>query len=218
MAGQLRHLAALLVEPDPTPALLDVVVLDPHACCRADTGEGVAHERDEGAVAKPEQGSGVDGGEQLVHLLGREHGSLALADAVLRSSDSMRGVGLQDVTGDQPVEQHPDCGQVLLDGGLRVGAAELLDVGGHVHRRHSGKVVQTSLRAPGCEGLDGLEVGAAGVWVADVDGEELPEASRSPIAGTLHQRWKYLRGWGVHDYARAGHPRWTPCSMSFCFA
>ena len=93
MAGKLGYLAALLVEPHPTPALLDVVVLDPHAGRRADAGEGVAHERDEGAVAEPEQGSGVDGGEQLMHLLGREHGGLAFADAVLRPSDGMGWIG-----------------------------------------------------------------------------------------------------------------------------
>lgn len=54
-------------------------------------------------------------------------------------------------------------------------AAELLDVGGDVHGGYTGKVFQASLRAPGSEGLDGLEVGAAGVGVTDIDGEELPE-------------------------------------------
>ncbi len=114
MAGKLGHLAALLVKPYPTPALLDVVVPDSHAGRRADAGEGVAHERDEGTVAEPEQGSGVDGGEQLMHLLGREYRCFALSDAVLRSSYGMGGIDVQNVAGDQPIEQHPDRGQVLL--------------------------------------------------------------------------------------------------------
>ena len=156
-------LAALLMQAHPAAALLDVVILDPHAGGRADAGECVAHERDEGAVAQPEQGAGVDGGEQLVHLLGRKYGGFALADAVLRPAHGVSRIGVQDVARHQPIEQHADRGQVLLHGGLGVGAAELLDVGGDVHGRHPGEVVQTPLRAPGGEALDGLEVGAPGV-------------------------------------------------------
>jgi hypothetical protein len=37
-------------------------------------------------------------------------------------------------------------------------------------------IPQTFLLAPGGEALDGLKVGAPGVRVADVDGEELPKA------------------------------------------
>ncbi len=86
------------------------------------------------------------------------------------------GLVVHDVAGHQPVEEHPDRGQVLFDGRLRVRAAELLDVRRDVHRRHPGQIPQTSLLTPGGEPLDGFEVGAAGVRVADVDGEELPEA------------------------------------------
>lgn len=111
-----------------------------------------------------------------MHLLGREYGGLAFANAVLRSADGMGWIGLHDVAGDQPIEQHPDRGQVLFDGGLGVGAAELFDVSGDVHRCDPGEVLQTPLRAPVGKGVDGLEVGPAGMRVADVDGEELPEA------------------------------------------
>ena len=114
------------------------------------------------------------------------------------------GLALHDVAGDQPIEQHPDRGQVLLDGRFGVRAAELLDVAGNVHRRHPGKIVQTSRRAPGREGLNGLEVGAAGMRVADVDGEKLPEAP-STLGQLLEQagqpagvrRRENLTHWGL---------------------
>lgn len=60
MAGQLGHLAALLMEPHPSPALLDVVVLDAHAGRRSDAGEGVPHQRNERPIPQAEQGSSVD--------------------------------------------------------------------------------------------------------------------------------------------------------------
>ncbi len=100
-----------------------------------------------------------------------------LADAMLRPPNSVGRIGVHDVAGGQPIEQHPDRGQVLLDGVFGMGAAELLDVGGYVHGRHPRKIFQTSLRAPGGEGLDGLEVGPSSMDIAGVDGEELPEAT-----------------------------------------
>jgi hypothetical protein len=64
---------------------------------------------------------------------------------------------------------------VLFDGGLRVRAAELLDIRRDVHRRHHGQIPQAFVVTPGGEGLDGFEVGATCIAIADVDGEELPE-------------------------------------------
>lgn len=49
----------------------------------------------------------------------------------------MSGIAVHDMAGHQPIEQHPDCGQVRLG----VGAAELLDIGGDVHGRHRGEVL-----------------------------------------------------------------------------
>jgi integrase len=64
MTGKLRHLAALLVQPHPAAALLDVIVLDLHSDGGPDAGEGIAHQGDQNAVTEPEQGSGVDRGKQ----------------------------------------------------------------------------------------------------------------------------------------------------------
>jgi hypothetical protein len=166
MAGKVGHLAALLVQPHPAAALLHIEVFNLHSGGCTDAGEGVAHQADQSAIAQPEQGSGVDRGQQRVHLLDREHGGLALANAVFRSPYRMGRVAFHDGSGHQPVEEHPDRGQVLFDGGLRVGAAELLDIRRNVHRRHLGQIHQTFLVTPGGEAMYGFEVGAAGVRVA----------------------------------------------------
>ena len=104
----------------------------------------------------------------------------------------MGRVALHDVPGHQPVEEHPDRGQVLFDGRLRVRASELLDIRRDVHRRHPGQIPQAFLVAPGGESLDGFEVGAAGIGVADIDGEELPEASAA-MGDALEKRWQTVR-------------------------
>ena len=176
MAGELGHLAALFVQPHPAAALLHIEVFNLHSGGRSDAGEGVPHKSDQGSVAEPEQGSGVDRGQKFPHLVGREDGSLAFADAVLRAPYRMGRVGLHDVPGHQPIEEHPNRGQVLFDGRLRVRAAELLDVGRDVHRCHPGQISQTSTCAPGGKALDGFQIGAAGIGIANVDSEELPEA------------------------------------------
>jgi len=93
------------------------------------------------------------------------------------------------VSGHQPIEEHADRGQVLFDGRLRVRAAELLDVGGDVHRRHPRQIPETPHLTPVGESLDGFEVGAAGVLVADVDSEEFPEAS-ALMRNRLEQGWQ----------------------------
>ena len=55
VAGELVDLAAFFVQPHPAAALLDVVVFDLHCDGGADAGEGVAHERDERAIAEADE-------------------------------------------------------------------------------------------------------------------------------------------------------------------
>ena len=77
---------------------------------------------------------------------------------------------------------------MLFDGRLRVGTAELLDVRGDVHRRHPGQISETSLLTPGGETLYDFEVGAAGICISDVDGEELLEAPATLRHGLEERR------------------------------
>ena len=46
------------------------------------------------------------------------------------------GLGRENLADDQPVEQHADRRQVLLDGRRAVAASEHLDIGGDVMRAH----------------------------------------------------------------------------------
>jgi hypothetical protein len=53
MGRHLVQFAALLMRTHPAAALLDVEVLDPHAEHGADPGEGVGHQRYQGAITLP---------------------------------------------------------------------------------------------------------------------------------------------------------------------
>ena len=90
----------------------------------------------------------------------------------------MRRVGGDDLAGDQPVEQHADGGQVLLDRRLLEILAERLDIGRDVQRLDVGELAELVVLAPGEEPADGMQVGRPGVLVADGGGEELQEAAR----------------------------------------
>ena len=80
-----------------------------------------------------------------------QHRGLAGLDHVLRPAHRVRRVGGDDLAGDQPVEQHADGGQVLLDGRLLEILAERLDVGGDVQRLDVGELADLVLLAPGEE-------------------------------------------------------------------
>ena len=100
--------------------------------------------------------------------------------------DGMGGVVRHDLADDQPVEQHPDRGELLLDRGRGVRAAQLLDPGGDMDRPDR-RQAQAHLPAPGEEAPGGAGVGGAGVRVADPGGEELDVADGSALAGGCHQ-------------------------------
>jgi hypothetical protein len=87
-----------------------------------------------------------------------------------------------DAAGSQPVEEHADGGQVLLDGGGGFLASNQLDVGGDVQRLDGGQG-QAVLLAPLEEIAGGTGVGFAGVRVADGGGEELDEAFGGLVPG-----------------------------------
>ena len=79
-------------------------------------GEAVNEDREECAVAKPRQIRHVDAVEEGTGFLCREDGGLCGLDDVLRAPDRARGVERQDLAGDEPVKEHPQRREVLLDG------------------------------------------------------------------------------------------------------
>ena len=84
--------------------------------------------------------------------------------------------------GDEPVEQHADRGEVLLDGRGAVAAAENLDIGGDVMRAHRRKRRDALGIEPGEERAHGDGVGGAGVGLRmlAVNAMLLNETGREP--------------------------------------
>ena len=164
--------AALLVEPEPPLALLPEVVLPPHPDHRAHPRDTVEHDRDERAVAQAGERARVDRREEPAGLGRREHRRRARRDDVLGPPDGRRRVHRQDLADDEPVAEHADGRQVLLDGGRRPGVGP--DVGRHVQRRDRLER-QAARLAPGQKLPHGPSVRRPRPPVGDPRGEELQE-------------------------------------------
>jgi hypothetical protein len=108
----------------------------------------------------------------------------------------------------QPVEQVAQRRQVALGGGRAAGRRQLLNVAGDVEAGDLAELADTALLAPGEEGRHVLQVGAPGVRIPDVGGEELQEAPAGAIAHRLDEG-RRLEGGGTDDEA-GGHGRAVP--------
>ena len=96
---------------------------------------------------------------------------------------SLATIGGDDLAGDQPVEQHADGGEVLLDRRFFKILAERLDIGRDVERLDIGDLADLMMVDPGEEPNDGVIIGRPRVLVADGGGEELEEAARGLVTG-----------------------------------
>ena len=124
-------------------------------------------------------------------------GGLAFLDDVLRPAHRGGRIGAgENLADDQPVEQHADRREVLLDGRRAVAAAENLDVGGDVMRAHRRERRDVLGVEPGEERAHGDGVGGAGVRVADVGGEEIEKPQAGVLAGVGDQSRHQHRGCG----------------------
>src|SRR5689334_20456606 len=78
--------AAFLVEPQPrAPALLKIA-LDPERNDRTDASEGVAHQAEQGALAKADEFARIDSTSALAHLGAGQHRRLATRDHELEAA------------------------------------------------------------------------------------------------------------------------------------
>ena len=109
----------------------------------------------------------MDAVEERARFVGGQHAGFAALDDVLGAAYRGGRIDGDDMAGDQPVEQHADGGQVLLDGRLLGILAWGLDVGGDVQRLDVGELAELVPVAPGEELADGMRVGLPGVAVAD---------------------------------------------------
>src|SRR3954453_21475583 len=85
---------------------------------------------------------------------------------------------------DEPIEQMTDGGEVLLDGWLRGGFLQRLDIGGDMQRLDIDKFGDAALFEPRKKRACRPVIGHAGILVADRRGEEFEEAAHGLITGT----------------------------------
>jgi hypothetical protein len=88
----------------------------------------LGHNRDQRPVPQAHNGRDIDVVEKLAGLLGSQHRGLAALHDMLGPTHGMGRVGGENLADYQPVEQHADCRQVLLDARRRARLRELLDI------------------------------------------------------------------------------------------
>jgi Periplasmic binding proteins and sugar binding domain of LacI family len=158
-------LAAFLMQTDPPVLALGIVVLDTPGDGRADAGEGEGHHRNQRPIAETHQGRCVDAVQQLAGLFVGQYRGLAGFDDVFRAAHRMRRIGRDNLADDEPVEQHADRGEVLLDRRLLEILPKPFDIGGDLQRLDVGDLADRMMVAPGEEPRH------AGIFVADGGGE-----------------------------------------------
>jgi hypothetical protein len=94
----------------------------------------------------------------------------------------MRWVRSDDLTSDEPIEEHAHGRQVLFDRWLGVCLLQLLDIKGHVDGLNPSQPVDASALAPSEKLPDIVVVGDPGVLVSNRCGEEFQEPPHGIIA------------------------------------
>ena len=92
------------------------------------------------AVAQANEGRGVNAVDQGAGLVRGQHWRLAARNHMLRAADGMCRVGGEHPAGNQPVEQHADCRQVLLHSRLLEILSKRVDIGRDVQRLDVGQL------------------------------------------------------------------------------
>ena len=123
--GDLPLLAPLFPEPQDSLGALVLEIPSPQPGDSAEPGPGIGEGPQKGPIAEAHDVGSVDRGEQVPGLGDGESGSLAVSGVVLAAADRLEGIQGGGVTGDQGVEEMPECGQGLVLG--RAVAGELID-------------------------------------------------------------------------------------------
>ena len=218
VTGNLMLLAAFLVQAHPAAAALYEVVADLHLQHSAHAGEGIDHRADQRPVAQTDQrrlfgfgsvlafrlSDGLDAVEQLSGLLGRQHRRFALLDDVFGAAHGVGRIHVEDVAGHQPVEEHAECGQGLLDRGRRKFALEVPHEGSDMEGLHVGELADAVCVAPLREAPGGVQVRLARVAVVDLGGKKLEDALRGLGRWREQRRGVKLSAWGDEDFGGRG--------------
>jgi hypothetical protein len=169
-------LAAFLVQSHPASATLRVVVLDPHFDDGTDPPEGINHCCNDRPIAKTDDIRVVDRIQQRARFLLGQNWRFAFLNRVLRASDRRGRIRGHDLADHQPIEQHADGGEMLLDRGLGESSTEQFDVRRDVDRFNVDKVFQIISPAPAGELPNTAKVCPSGIRIADIGGKELEES------------------------------------------
>src|SRR5208337_556768 len=112
----------------PPPLALGEIVIDPHRNGGADPCETVDQNPDQRPIPQTDERVSRDPIEELTRLLGRQNRRLAALNNMLGSAHDRGRVAAHHLADDQPVIEHPDRREVLLDTWRSPRLAELLDI------------------------------------------------------------------------------------------
>ena len=222
VGGHVVLLAAFLLEPEPAAVALGIVVLDVHGDDGADAANvrtcSPIRARSRRPIRLGGRLSGSPGwgrGPILSGMLFRSRfvssalmtGVSPLETTCLGPRTAWAGLSVDDLADDEPVEEHADGGEVLLDRGLGVAVLELLDVPGDGHRFDRLEIRVALALAPGKKRDGVAEVRAAGMRVLNVDGEVFGEAVAGVRSGGVDDRRGLDRGDRGEDFALGRNSR-----------
>ena len=176
VSGNFVALTSLFMKAKPPAFALLKIVLGVHPDDGAHPGEAVDHHANECSIAQSRNRRRVDRVEQLPRLVRRQNGRLPFLDDVLRAADRRCGIARNGLPKHEPIEEHPNGGEVLLHTRFGKGRADFLYIGGDVDRLNV-QQRQTMMLAPAQELVRRTGVREARVRITDVRGEKLDEPS-----------------------------------------
>jgi hypothetical protein len=128
--------------------------------------------------------------EKRAGLVGGEDRRLALFDDIFWAAHGVGRIDVDDVAGDEPVEQHAYRGQVLLGGRGRDLGLKVLDEGGDMERLHRCEFIDAFAGASSGEAPGGVQIGPAGMVIVNLPCEEFQDALSGFWCGC--EEWRRL--------------------------
>ncbi len=141
----------------------------------------------------------IDAFQESACFLGGHDRGCALYNRVARPAHGMRRIPGDDLARYQPVKEHANAGEMLLDGRSFAHLAQLLDIGRHMHRLHVLDARDASALGPAQERAGRLPIRRPSVSVADLDGEEFQKAPSGIFTGLRDERRKPWPGGSIGD-------------------
>lgn len=165
---------ALLAKVDPHAATALFVVFNVHRCHCSDASKCVEHRRDHRSVPLTRDGRNIHRVEKLAGLFGGQYRRAADRHDMLRPAHRGRWIHRDDLSRDEPVEEHLQRGEFLFDAWSVDLRPEFLNIGGDEERADVAEA-DAAFLAPIAEVAHRSAVGFASVSIADRDREEFDQ-------------------------------------------